>query len=79
MQDTQNIKNLVESLPRDCGPVSMGRATMSLSRDSVVDQHHLDAEPDADPNSTYHPDADTDADFFYLYGSGCGSGFDFSP
>jgi hypothetical protein len=27
---------------------------------SVVDPHHVDADPDAD--STYHPDADPDAD-----------------
>ncbi len=63
------MQNLVESLPRDCGPVSMGRATMTLSRakimsiwDSVVDPHHLDADPD----STYPPDADTDADFYFV-------------
>jgi hypothetical protein len=29
---------------------------------SLVDQHHLDADPDADPDSTYHPDADPDVD-----------------
>jgi hypothetical protein len=28
----------------------------------VVDPHHFDANPDADPDSTYHPDADPDAD-----------------
>jgi hypothetical protein len=28
-----------------------------------VDPHHLDADPDADPNLTYHPDADSDSDF----------------
>jgi hypothetical protein len=27
-----------------------------------VDPHHVDADPDADPDSTYHPDADPDAD-----------------
>ncbi len=28
---------------------------------SVVDPHHVDADPD----TTYHPDADPDSDFFY--------------
>jgi hypothetical protein len=27
-----------------------------------VDPHHFDADPDADPVSTYHPDADPDVD-----------------
>ncbi len=27
---------------------------------SVVDPHHVDADPDAEPDSTYHPDADSD-------------------
>jgi hypothetical protein len=27
---------------------------------SVVDPHHVDADPD--PDSTYHPDVDSDAD-----------------
>jgi hypothetical protein len=27
-----------------------------------VDQPHIDADPDADPDSTYYPDADPDAD-----------------
>jgi hypothetical protein len=34
-----------------------------------VDPHHLDADLDADPDSTYHPDADPDANpdsNFYL-------------
>jgi hypothetical protein len=29
---------------------------------SVVDLHHLDADPDADPDSTYHSDKDLDED-----------------
>jgi hypothetical protein len=32
-------------------------------------QHHVDADPNADPDSTYHPDTDPDADpdaEFYL-------------
>jgi hypothetical protein len=33
---------------------------------SVVDPHHLDADPDADPDSTYHPDADPDSDFYLM-------------
>ncbi len=47
----------------------------------VVDPHHIDAVPDVDPDSTYHPDADPNSDF--LCGSGCGSGsrflFDADP
>ncbi len=27
-----------------------------------MDPHHIDADPDADPDSTYHPDVDPDAD-----------------
>jgi hypothetical protein len=38
-----------------------GRTTTNLSLVSVVDPHHLDADPD----STYHPDADLDS-YFYL-------------
>jgi hypothetical protein len=30
---------------------------------SVVDPHHVDANPDADPDLTYHTDADPDSDF----------------
>jgi|688.fasta_scaffold1507028_1 hypothetical protein len=35
---------------------------------SVVDPHHIDTDPDEEPGSTYHPDADPDAnsDFYYL-------------
>ncbi len=41
-----------------------------------MDPHHVDADPDAVPDSIYHPDADPDADFdFILCGSGCGSAF----
>jgi hypothetical protein len=29
---------------------------------SVVDLHHIDADPDADPHPTFHSDADTDPD-----------------
>ncbi len=25
-----------------------------------MDPHHVDADPEADPDSTYHPDADPD-------------------
>ncbi len=28
-----------------------------------MDPHHFDADPDADPDSTYHPYADLDSDF----------------
>ncbi len=28
-----------------------------------MDPHHFDADPDADPDSTYHPYADPDSDF----------------
>jgi hypothetical protein len=31
---------------------------------SVVDQHHVDADPDADLDSTYHPDPDSD--FYFM-------------
>jgi hypothetical protein len=34
--------------------------------DSVEDPHHLDADPDADPDSTYHPNADPDDSDFYM-------------
>jgi hypothetical protein len=43
-----------------------GQRVHNTSNTSVVDPHHLDAEPDstyypdADPDSTYHPDADPD-------------------
>jgi hypothetical protein len=30
---------------------------------SVVDPHHIDAVPDADPDPTYHFEADPDPDF----------------
>ncbi len=30
-----------------------------------MDPHHLDADPYADPDSTYHPDADPDSDFVF--------------
>ncbi len=73
MQDIQNIKNLVESLERRLGRYRWEEQQWRFSRakimsiwDSGVDQHHLDAEPDADPDSTYHPNADTDADFILM-------------
>jgi hypothetical protein len=28
----------------------------------LLNPHHIDADPDADPDSTYHPDADPDED-----------------
>jgi hypothetical protein len=30
-----------------------------------VDPHHINADPDADPDSNYHPDADTISDFLF--------------
>ncbi len=30
---------------------------------SFLDPHHFDADSDADPDSTYHPNADPDSDF----------------
>jgi hypothetical protein len=36
---------------------------------SVVDPHHVDADSEADPNSTYHPDADPDSDFSFIHPS----------
>jgi hypothetical protein len=30
-----------------------------------VDPHHLDADPDADPDSTYHPHTDPDSIFLF--------------
>jgi hypothetical protein len=38
--------------------LSAGRINRNVC---VVDPHHFDADPD----STYHPDADPDSDFFY--------------
>jgi hypothetical protein len=40
---------------------------------SVVDPHHFDADPD----STYHPNADSYSDFLLDADPGCG--YDFSP
>jgi hypothetical protein len=34
----------------------------SIREASVVDPHHFDGDPDADPDSTYHADAVMDAD-----------------
>jgi hypothetical protein len=31
-----------------------------------VDPHHVDADLDADPDSTYHPDADPDPDLYWM-------------
>jgi hypothetical protein len=36
----------------------------ALLLDSVVDPHHFDADPDANPDSTYEPDADPDPYFY---------------
>ncbi len=52
----------------------------SLFPGSVVDPHHVDA----DPGSTYHSDADPDSDFYLMririfIWYGCGSVSDFSP
>ena len=33
---------------------------------SVVAPHHIDADPDTDPDSTYHPDADPDSDIYLM-------------
>jgi hypothetical protein len=33
---------------------------------SVVEPHHVDANTDADPDSTYHPDADPGSDFYLM-------------
>jgi hypothetical protein len=32
---------------------------------SVVDPHHFNVDPDADPDSTYYPVADPDSDFLF--------------
>jgi hypothetical protein len=34
-------------------------------RASVVDPHHFNADPDADPDFIYHPDADPYSDFLF--------------
>jgi hypothetical protein len=31
-----------------------------------VDPHHVDADPDPYPDSTYHPDANPDSDFILM-------------
>jgi hypothetical protein len=33
---------------------------------SVVDPQNFDADPDAYPYSTYHPDVDPDSDFYFI-------------
>jgi len=48
------------------------RSTKRATPYSVVEPHRCDADPD----STYYPDADQDSDFI-LFGSGCGSGSNF--
>ncbi len=40
---------------------------------SVVDPHHFDRDPEADPDLTYHPDADPDPTFQPYIGFGSGS------
>jgi hypothetical protein len=32
----------------------------ALRQGSIVDPHHFDADPDAETDSTFHPDADPD-------------------
>jgi len=54
--------------------INVQHINCSIVYTSVVDPHHFDAVPDADLDSTYHPDADPDSDFFFLCGSGCRSG-----
>jgi hypothetical protein len=39
---------------------------MAALQTCVVDPHHFDAVPDADPDSIYHPDADPDSDFLLM-------------
>ncbi len=31
-----------------------------------MDPRHFDADPDADPDSTYHPNADPESDFYLI-------------
>jgi hypothetical protein len=37
-----------------------------FSEKSVVDPHHVDADPGADPDSTQHSDSDPDSDFYLM-------------
>ncbi len=50
-------------------PLSILPATAAASRGEgrVVDPHHIDADPNADPASTYHPNADPDPDSDFLF------------
>jgi hypothetical protein len=67
---------MVSSLPPQCMDTALKKVGKKNSKNltithnsSFVDPHHLDADPDAGPNSTYHPDADPEADLdfgFYL-------------
>jgi hypothetical protein len=64
MQDIQNIKNLVESLPRRLWAGIDGER----NNDAFYQTYHPDADTDADfyfnadPESTFHPDADSAPD-----------------
>ncbi len=52
---------------RDTVPLNYVRQKIKALLSNVVDPHHIDADPDAYPYSTYHPDADPDADSdFYV-------------
>ncbi len=47
-----------------------------------MDLHHFDADPDVDPDLTYHPDVDPDSDFYFMrirIFILCGYGSDFFP
>ncbi len=45
------------------------KKVLSCSQPSVVDTHRFDADLDADPDWTYHPDADSvaDPDYDFLF------------
>ncbi len=44
---------------------------------SVVNPHHIDADPD--PDSTYHPDTDPNCDFYFITDPDAYPDPDFSP
>ncbi len=56
-----------------CPPYDLSDQKITVKH-SVVDPHHFVWDPNADLDSTYHPDADPDSDFFL-----CGSVSDFHP
>jgi hypothetical protein len=39
----------------------------TVTSGSVVDPHHDDVDPAADPDSTHYPDADPDHDFYFMW------------